>query len=559
MLDLKSIKQLLLLLFLLTGGPIITCLRAQQEDGNSEELRNNRENILRNIRDNETDSVIYFILESENASYNGHPNFGVSTNLSIATYFEGKMAYRQSLKYRLKELVFHEQYGPELQMDNIHLFCLGGIAHTYDRLDQPDSALIYLRKTLAYASQKKNRFFLLHAYNNLGYHYQLQKDYRTSIAYYEKALALSHNNPKPEEKIMFGIISGNLGSVYQKSSNLTKALEFLNLNLISALESHDYSDFVQTSAMVAAVFNQLGKPQRAIDMLITGERLAKEHNINIDNAPEYFKSYYNAYLQLNDIPNFRHYLIKFEESYSAKQASQRKQLMEALDNVTTQAVAKQEVEAKKAAELSSLRQQRMISFGFIFLLIAGMIAVFYFRKNREAQRKAELEATQKELLKVELRNRELEQARLDAELQNSQKDLTNLAMDLNYNETIKKTLVQKLQQVKRSEAPAEVQETISEMLGDLNKLLMDGQSRALFHENIGKVNHAFFNRLRELYPQLSKGDLEFCGLLRLKISPKEIATLKSISIDSVKVTRHRIRKKLAIEPSVDIYEFLENI
>jgi len=78
-----------------------------------------------------------------------------------------------------------------------------------------------------------------------------------------------------------------------------------------------------------------------------------------------------------------------------------------------------------------------------------------------------------------------------------------------------------------------------------------------FHQNVEVVNHEFNAKLKELYPELTEGELHLASLLRLKLNTKEIARLKNISPDSVKVLRYRLRKKFLLTNKMNIVDFLQ--
>lgn len=69
----------------------------------------------------------------------------------------------------------------------------------------------------------------------------------------------------------------------------------------------------------------------------------------------------------------------------------------------------------------------------------------------------------------------------------------------------------------------------------------------------------FSERLLKINPDLSISEIEFCTLLRLNLSTKKIAQLKFIEPRTVQNKKHRIRKRLNIPTSTDIYNWFNNI
>ncbi len=71
-----------------------------------------------------------------------------------------------------------------------------------------------------------------------------------------------------------------------------------------------------------------------------------------------------------------------------------------------------------------------------------------------------------------------------------------------------------------------------------------------------KVNSSFFQRLKNQFPDLTQSDLKLCALISLNLSMKEMAELMGISPESVKMARHRLRKKLNLVTEENLTEFL---
>lgn len=69
----------------------------------------------------------------------------------------------------------------------------------------------------------------------------------------------------------------------------------------------------------------------------------------------------------------------------------------------------------------------------------------------------------------------------------------------------------------------------------------------------------FFARLKEMYPDLTNNDLRLCACLKLNMDTKEIASLMNATVRSVENNRYRLRKKLGLDSSQNLNEFLIQI
>ena len=69
----------------------------------------------------------------------------------------------------------------------------------------------------------------------------------------------------------------------------------------------------------------------------------------------------------------------------------------------------------------------------------------------------------------------------------------------------------------------------------------------------------FSKKLLEINPQIVQSEIEFCSLLKLKISTKDIARYKYITSKTVQNKKYLIRKKLNIPKEIDIYQWFDGV
>ena len=69
----------------------------------------------------------------------------------------------------------------------------------------------------------------------------------------------------------------------------------------------------------------------------------------------------------------------------------------------------------------------------------------------------------------------------------------------------------------------------------------------------------FSSNLLKINPDLQQSEIEFCALLKLKLTTKEIAQYTFIETRTVQNKKYRLRKKLDIPQNEDIYQFIDNI
>ena len=77
-----------------------------------------------------------------------------------------------------------------------------------------------------------------------------------------------------------------------------------------------------------------------------------------------------------------------------------------------------------------------------------------------------------------------------------------------------------------------------------------------FEQLFNQLHDNFLQKLKDKYPQLTNRDLKLCAYLRMNLNSKEMAPLIGVSVRGVEDMRYRIRKKMELDTSVNLVEFI---
>lgn len=192
----------------------------------------------------------------------------------------------------------------------------------------------------------------------------------------------------------------------------------------------------------------------------------------------------------------------------------------------------------------------LVSIFGLFLLITGL-SIYYKSKIKQ------------QFLKTNLEKTKLEKSLVQKEIE-IQKEISSEQLI-----TIKKQEQELLAQtLEKVEADKLLANTLNEIRNDLSpkkikQIEAINKSSTLYWKNVlekfNYINPTFNQSLLEQYPQLSKGDRDFCSFVKLNLSNKEIAHLLQISPESVITKKYRIVKKLNLPKEVDFQHWLSEI
>ncbi len=189
--------------------------------------------------------------------------------------------------------------------------------------------------------------------------------------------------------------------------------------------------------------------------------------------------------------------------------------------------------------------------GYVLLLLA---LVFYLRwfNRRKLQKKhdnliAQLHREQEEQLA------RLEKEKLAKEIRLKQKELASSTMNV----ARKNEMILELKNLLlMNKDKFHNQQRYRLFMKKLNSSMEDTEDWKRFEMNFKELHEDFFGNLLKRYPNLTPKDLKLCAYLKMNLSTKEIAPLMGITTRGVEIHRYRLRKKLQLEATQNISNFL---
>ncbi len=191
---------------------------------------------------------------------------------------------------------------------------------------------------------------------------------------------------------------------------------------------------------------------------------------------------------------------------------------------------------------------------FVLYAALGVLVIYLVRRynRRKLERKRrELE----EQLKQEQHERmeKLEKEELANQVKLKQNELASTTLNIaRKNEMIlelKNMLVMNKEKFSNSQR-------YRSFIKKLNSSIEDTEDWRRFEVNFKELHEDFFERLLKSFPSLTPKDLKLCAYLKMNLTTKEIAPLMGITVRGVEIHRYRLRKKLDMDSSENLSNFL---
>jgi tetratricopeptide (TPR) repeat protein len=74
-----------------------------------------------------------------------------------------------------------------------------------------------------------------------------------------------------------------------------------------------------------------------------------------------------------------------------------------------------------------------------------------------------------------------------------------------------------------------------------------------------KVHSGYINRVKEKFPGLTAAELRFIILSKLELSNKEMSAMLGVSLEAVRISKHRMLKKINLPEGVSVYDLVHSI
>lgn len=432
-----------------------------------------------------------------------------------------KIAFEKQKLANLYLKMNNEDYALQLYKEIIPIFrtngdiynlylCQINEATIYIDLENPTKAYELLDDALLQLEKYDNKELILFARERKAKALELLKQYDNAIESYKKAFE-------------YGLQYNQIRTVYT-------FIEMGNL-LVSQNKFSDLSNYISVSE--GPVFQNLFQLTTTEDQKRYYELLIAYYQVQ-NSYPEKMSYYEKMRDEKDQILQSKYNLYKVREKLTAYRLT----LAEKEATISAQKLAIQRIKI-------------FILTGFgIFLIVLALILFSRFNyKKKLLKFKLEKISQEKQIVEEQIEKEKEISAKRMLKIKKQEQDL--LAQTLQKVESDK--LLDQLVADFKSEMSPKKLKTI--------KALQNGGSNfwKSVLEKFDKINPDFNQILIEGYPQLTKGDRDFCSFVKLNLSNKEIAHLLQISPESVITKKYRILKKLGLPKDIEFIPWLNQL
>lgn len=456
-----------------------------------------------------------------------------------------KENYSQSYDYLWEALSLAENINSDLQLYNIHSR-LGMLYSIFEKEQESLSHKLIALKLCKYLIKKEalDEHALLSSYFSIALYHRKTSNYELALSYFDSCQVVDRSLNQGE--LNNGFIKAELGYIKMVQGDYSNA-EILLAEAIVQFIADDEHYLVFAYAYSAELKEKQNLDQEATinyqKCLQTMDRL----NAHVDLRPDILdrlsklyqaqNNYAKAYTHLRESKSINDSLFNVKGS-SSQLFNMRNKYNEAIDHKNEQLKANELLLSKKSQ--SNLRLRILIFMLLLILTIIGFVMFYFFQKKKYLHEKRE----------IALKNAH-EKARAKEILDVKNKELTAYTLQLIDKDRIVNELYQYIQ---KNTPDGELINHVKSSITGNNKKMWDE-----FNLRFVAVNSNFYAMLRERFPKLTPTERKYCALIKLKFSSKDMAQLLQITVESVHISRHRLRKKMNLPREASLSNFIAEI
>lgn len=425
-------------------------------------------------------------------------------------------SYLQSNNYRFAADLIEEYLNANKDQKDSKIYAIATVNYTENliELGQKEKALQLLREIIPYVKQSGDKELEAVLYAKIAYIHDIGGNTQMALEAFERAYILLS-----EKKSKYSML---IISNYIETLNASKKYD-LAILLINEFrkspayrKSHLHEKFEYEKA-VAAIYEETGNTKEGL--------IAYKRAMNMCDTLRQWKNGSITEMQ-----------AKFQTDFQREKNSM---------------LASHNDDLKKKVET----EQRLLVMYLVTMLVVIILILLFLRaywlKNK--LQKEELKSVENEKSFLE------QQHELELQLSSSQKqiidekhrDATAMALQMaNYYDSLY-SVIEKLDTGTFSK--------LTDVKKELQHLIRQKDYWKEFEVRFKNANPYFENKLMDRFPVLTRNDVQFCALLKINLSYKEIASLLQISYESAVTKKYRIKKKMSINDDEEFEKMLTEI
>ncbi|WP_189360093.1 helix-turn-helix transcriptional regulator [Algibacter mikhailovii] len=472
----------------------------------------------------------------------GEAQRDIKSLVRLSAFERGQFEYGKAFSHAGEALFMAEEIQDSVLIAKAHEE-LGVLAYLYKQDEDAGSNFLKAHKyyKVLYKQSKIDIGDLYQSHYNLMMYYQRISNYDGLKAQIDSCRTLSTFRNEKFDKIFLAEKEASLFEMTNELAAAKTLLVWAASALENAGQNTDKAKFIKSFLII--LYGRIGGVNIGLKRYVDAKQYFEKAVSIEDETGEniFYKSFvYSQYANL--LYRQGEYKKAYESEQKAKFISdmylnprkdRNRGFLTVRNRYKDELAKKKELLNSKNLELANKEKDvlrfRNLLYVFLFVVVIfGFVVIFRIRSLKHQKKEKDSMAL------IDIKN----------------KELTGSTLRLIEKEEIIKKLIDFIKS-SNSEHQAK---SLLKMIEGRSESLWDAFNTRFKEQNVG-----FYERLQQKIPDLSGADLKLCALIKLNFSGKEMAYLLGISLGSVHVARHRLRKKMDLNRGVNLTNLINSI
>lgn len=473
------------------------------------------------------------------ASLNLHTG---NSNLALKLYFES--------------LLIFEELNDSIGIAKV--YNIMGVYHA--DMGDYDLAKAYLNKSLRIHNNLNDYYNIIENKANMAYLYENMGEKEKALEVY---LNMISEVSELGDSFALSVIHYSIGSIYHEKNDLDLAFKHLKLAISMAKMTNDTALLGSFYGHLGDLYIETAKNDSARLFLnqsticaqavgdINSEISSLESIAKLDSAAGHFKEQILIHKQINDLTE-KYFIQKSENNIKTIELEFENKKSQNKIIIQNQIIESNNRNKKLTYILLALSILSLFLLGFIFILQKKSNN----RKQRISQQQIKLNQLQLEKVQQQEALQKQEKEIIEEELCMKERELVNSALQINQRKEELHDICNKIDILIKEKSVST--SDLKELDKAIRFRMKDHDNWELFYQAFSQVHKDFFINLKEKHPCLTKSELKHCAYIRIHLSSNQMSSILNVTIDAVRKTRYRIRKKLELKPEDSLEDYLMN-
>lgn len=466
-------------------------------------------------------------------------------NVKIASTFIELKSYMLAVEYLQK--------GIKYANDDLKSFAYSQLGRSYIDLGEYEKAAQCYKASVKTAPDEERRVAIT---NSLGFVFFRAQKFNEARSTYSKALSLFAKS-KNVDSIQYYIIQSNLASLDFAENKEESAMQRLYKLEKSFSPTNNWFHSEVYLKMLPWLISNGGCEET--------KRVLKALELSLDDAliSEVQLKYLEFAIRFSNQCETKSEALLFQEEYFKVNEVLKENQIDRL--IIIEKLQRDELKRRLRLVSDNLRLKkesekqyfRLVVVSISLLVVVVMVAFFWWRTIRARQRRKEKYLKlQEELMQESTRSAELKREMEVKELENKKLELKQTLQSMNNSATLLEEIQGRLYSMKKQDEG--IQDSITDLIQFLKSHAGVQAVNEIIEQNVETIGGDFRDRFFEKHESFTASEVQLILLLRIGLSTKEIALMKSVEPSSVRIFKHRLKSKLGLNKNEDLSKYIQN-